>query len=260
MFNNKKNWNKEVLNHPLLQPIQNKEEAEKLQIEWKKKKRLNEEIKKHPNSFENIKTVAGVDVSSPSKKDENWAISCVVLWDIRNKKIFEYKTFCGEIFFPYLPGFLGFRENRLITQSILKLKNKTDVIICDGHGLIHPYHFGEAVHLGLVLDIPTFGVAKNFFIGRSNWRVLKRVKGNKTPIFDNLKTSNPLIENNSIIGYSICLKTDSKPVFISIGTNITLELAIKIALKCTLNHRQPEPLFLADQISRRKLIDLQKKS
>ena len=259
MSENKKIWNKEILNHPLLQLIQNENQAEKLQIEWEKKLRTNQKVQFRIKSMKDVNIIAGVDVSYSSDENSNLAISCAVLWDIKSKKIVDYKTYTGNLLFPYIPGFLGFRENRLIAQAILKLERKPDVIMCDGHGIIHPYHFGEAVHLGLVLNIPTFGIAKNPYVGRSNWEGLKRIKGKKIPVFENLEQTKVKNALDSTIGYALCLKTGSKPIFISIGTNITLELTIKIALASSFNHRQPEPLFFADQISRKKLRELQEK-
>jgi len=84
------------------------------------------------------------------------------------------------------------------------------------------------------------GLGKNPFIGKSDWKSLKRAKGEKTPI----------LENMDVLGYATCLTDNQKPVFISIGYRIEIELAIKIALYLSKEHKQPEPLYLADRISR----------
>jgi len=57
------------------------------------------------------------------------------------------------------------------------------------------------------------------------------------------------------LGYAICLNNGSKPVFISQGYKITLDLALKVCLISSKEHRQPEPLFLADFLSRREIDD-----
>ena len=150
-----------------------------------------------------------------------------------------------QVKFPYIPGYLGFREVPLMVKSLQKLTLEPDIIMCDGHGIIHPRRFGEATHLGFSLNIPTFGVAKNPFVGDSNWQTIERKKGKRVPI----------LENNELLGYAICLNDDLKPVFVSIGYKIDIDLSVKMALFLTKNHRQPEPLYLADKLSRKERLE-----
>ena len=57
-----------------------------------------------------------------------------------------------------------------------------------------------------------------------------------------------------LLGYAVCLNDSMKPIFISVGYKTTLDLSMKIMLKTTKNHRQPEPLYLADYLSKQKII------
>ena len=41
------------------------------------------------------------------------------------------------------------------------LKNQFDVIITDGHGILHPRKCGLVSYVGITFDKPTIGVAKN---------------------------------------------------------------------------------------------------
>jgi len=204
--------------------------------------------------IEQIKWIAGVDISYIKDRNEEWGVSCAVLWNLTNNKWENHCLAEDIINFPYKPGFLGFRECNLFARAIGKLPEAPDIIMCDGHGIIHPKRFGEAVQLGLALDVPTFGVAKNPFIGYSEWKTLKRKKGKKVPVWaHNPKKSTDTPQE--LLGNAVCLNDGMKPIFISVGYKTTLDLAMKIALKTTKNHRQPEPLYLADYLSRQKIKD-----
>ena len=240
------------MKHELLQKNLSLDEAEALQKKYclilKKKSQksvINTKIK-------DIEWVAGVDISYYKKGNEEWGVSCAVLWNLTNFKM-ENHCFAEDIIkFPYKPGFLGFRECNLLAQAIKKLPETLDIIMCDGHGIIHPKRFGEAVQLGLALDVPTFGVAKNPFIGYSDWKTLKRKKGKKVPVWANDLQKSTTIPQE-LLGNAVCLNSNMKPIFISVGYKTTLDLAIKIALKTTKNSRQPEPLYLADYLSKQKI-------
>ncbi len=128
--------------------------------------------------------------------------------------------------------------------------------MCDGHGKIHPKRFGEAVHLGVALNLPTVGVAKNPFFGYSKWNDINRLKGNKNPVWVKKLENKIDIISNELLGYAVCLKNYTKPVFISEGYKINLDTAVTICLATTKNHRQPEPLYLADHLSREKVTEM----
>jgi len=240
------------MRHELLETDLSLEEAESLQEKYSQKLKNQEGETPKISDTKKITWIVGVDVSYYKERLNEWGIACAVLWNLHSNKM-ENHSFAQEIItFPYRPGFLGFRECNLIIKAIDRLPESPDIIMCDGHGIIHPKRFGEAVQLGLILNIPTFGVAKNPFIGFSEWRTLERKKGNKKPIWVN-DPQNSRVMNLELLGYAICLKTGMNPVFISVGYKTTLDVAVEIALRTTKDHKQPEPLFLADYLSRRKL-------
>jgi deoxyribonuclease V len=223
------------------------ETAEKIQN--KHCRELSENVDKDGELIENqCKVVVGTDVHYFQKEKSEWGIACAVFWDIEKKKIIDSSFAETEIQFPYKPGFLGFREAKVIVQAIQMSKVKADLLMCDGHGIIHPRFFGEAVHIGLAIDLPSLGVAKNPFVGFSNWQSLDKIKGAKTPIW--LKDPGKNQSNNKIIGYAICLADLRKPIFLSTGIKISLETAINLALATTKDHRQPQPLYLAHKFTK----------
>jgi len=219
--------------------------AERLQIKYSK---ISSEISNQSQSLveSDFKIVVGVDVHYFKKSERG--IACAIFWDKDKKKVIDSSYATMKINMPYKPGFLGFREAKIISHAIRESKIKADLLMCDGHGIIHPRFFGEAVHLGFALQIPSLGVAKNPFIGFSSWKSMERIRGKKTPIW--LEDPNHNNSNNTIIGYAICLADSKKPVFVSTGYRISLQTSIKLTLSTTTSNRQPEPLFLADKYAR----------
>ncbi|MHA1915816.1 MAG: endonuclease V [Promethearchaeota archaeon] len=203
-----------------------------------------------------VEVIAGVDISYYFKGDKEFGVACAVIWNLKQETCDE-KSFKSDIItVPYTPGFLGFRECKLLAMAISKLQVKPDLIMSDGHGKLHPRRFGEAVQLGLALDIPTIGVAKKPYIGFSTWNEIERVRENKTPVW--AKNPKKIINKsfNEILGYAICLRDGTKPVFISEGYKMSLDVAVSICLATARDHRLPEPLYLADFFSREKVKEL----
>ncbi len=227
------------------------EQAEVIQIKYQKVISDSSRVK-DITKIEQIETIVGVDVSYCNKDNYEYGIACAVIWNLKRNKKQNHYYIKDRIRFPYKPGFLGFRECKILGKLISRLPNRPDLIMCDGHGKIHPRRLGEATQLGLALDIPSIGIAKNPFIGYSDWQKIKKNQGNKTPIWEKDPKTSSIIQSNELLGYAICLNTGSKPVFISEGYNITLSLALKVSLETIQGHRQPEPLYLADSLSRKE--------
>jgi deoxyribonuclease V len=238
--------------HELLKSSYSFDEAKQLQIKYRSK--IIEE-QKDPDFFieeKSIKYLIGVDISYYKRENQDYGIASAVLWNYKKQKMIE-TYFSGSIIdFPYKAGYLGYRENGLIAKAIKMSKITPDLLMCDGHGIIHPRRFGEATHLGVALNIPSMGVAKNPFFGFYDFQNLKRIKGTKSPIWreDPQEISS---KNNEKIGYAVILSNEKKPVFVSPGYKIRLEVALNIALNTTSEHRQPEPLFFADHLSRKRI-------
>ena len=237
--------NSDIIKKELVNQVFDLKDAEKIQIEYSSLLRKEESVYLNLDYWHSINRVAAVDLTYFLKDEIEYGIACAVLWDFKSNQLEEAQFYKDQVKFPYIPGYLGFREVPLMVKSLQKLTLEPDIIMCDGHGIIHPRRFGEATHLGFSLNIPTFGVAKNPFVGDSNWQTIERKKGKRVPI----------LENNELLGYAICLNDDLKPVFVSIGYKIDIDLSVKMALFLTKNHRQPEPLYLADKLSRKERLE-----
>lgn len=174
-----------------------------------------------------IRYVSGVDVAYTQKL----SISAAVVLDYKSLSIVESKTTCTETEVPYIPTLLAFREIRPTISAIKKLRLHPDVILVDGHGVMHPHRFGLASHLGVVLSRPTIGVAKNPLIGKvgrhneAGWA--------------------PIVDSGEVIGVELATRKGIKPVYLSIGHMTSLSRAIEVVKHFTSRYRIPEPLRLA---------------
>ena len=104
------------------------------------------------NIYEDIKqinTIAGCDVSySNNEKDISAAI---VVLDFETLEVLEKVKirYQKKFAFPYIPGYLSFREGPVLIEAIKKLKTIPDVFLFDGQGIAHPRGIGIAAHMAL---------------------------------------------------------------------------------------------------------------
>lgn len=121
--------------------------------------------------------------------------------------------------------------------AIKKLKSLSDVFLVDAQGLAHPHMCGFASHLGLSLRKPTVGAAKSRLIG--------------VPSENEGRTW--LADNNEVIGEVVTTKIGAKPIYISIGHMVSLNITVKIVQHCS-KGRIPEPLLQAHNIATKQRI------
>ena len=70
--------------------------------------------------------------------------------------------------FPYIPGYLAFREYRFIEELCRGFRG---TMLVDGNGYLHPRRVGLASLAGVLLGVQTIGVAKSLMFGnvRDGW-------------------------------------------------------------------------------------------
>jgi deoxyribonuclease V len=173
------------------------------------------------------KLVAGADVSY--SKGSDLFFSCVVVFEMSNMTVVEEATAQDRVDFPYIPGLLSFRESPVLLKAFDKLKNVPDVVIFDGQGIAHPRGLGIASHIGLILDIPTIGCAKNVLVGHYETPGIEA--GEYTPLVFESKT----------VGVALRTKRNVSPVFVSPGHKMDIPSAIDIVLNTCRGYRLPEP-------------------
>ena len=179
----------------------------------------------------NIKRVAGFDVSY--LKEKNLLIAGMVIIDYPSLNFYNSFVITDQISFPYIPGYLSFREAPALLKLIEKYHQQADIFIFDGHGIAHPRGLGIASHLGVISNKPSIGCAKKKLVG--DYKLPFYKKGSYTE----------LIFKDSTIGNVLRTKDKIKPVFISVGHLVSLEEATQFVLSCTGKYRIPEPTRLA---------------
>ena len=182
-----------------------------------------------------VQYVAGVDVGF--EEDGRISRAAVAILGFPDLQLKEKAITKCPTTFPYVPGFLSFREVPVILKALEIIDITPDLILCDGQGLAHPRRFGLACHLGLWVDVPTIGVAKSLLIGKHE--KLGEEKGSWQPLHD----------RREVIGAVVRTRTKVKPVYVSSGNRVSLPTAIDYVLRCTTKYKLPETTRWADKLA-----------
>ncbi|OGD22147.1 MAG: hypothetical protein A2Y69_02715 [Candidatus Aminicenantes bacterium RBG_13_59_9] len=169
-------------------------------------------------------------------EDRVFAAAC--LFKYPEIELLEEAEATADADFPYVPGFLTFREGPAVVRALLRLKKEPDLLLLDGQGTAHPRRMGIAAHLGVLLDVPSIGCAKSRLVGEYETPGTK--KGSWTPLFYRGET----------VGAALRTREAVKPVFVSPGHRIDIADSMKIVFACCRGFRIPEPLRRADQLSK----------
>lgn len=182
-----------------------------------------------------INVVVGTDVSFPSKTE---VLAAVVAVSYPDLSVVESVVRRGECTFPYVPGFLAFREAPILLGALSDLKTNADLVLCDGQGLAHPRGMGLACHVGIMIDLPTIGCAKSLLYG--TYDDPGKSRGGWSPL---------LGKTGDRVGAVLRTRSKVSPVFVSVGHRVVLEKAIEIVLGCSPKYRIPEPLRMAHKLA-----------
>lgn len=182
-----------------------------------------------------VRFVAGIDIGF----EDNGAITraAVVVLTFPGLELHEQAVARRRTCFPYVPGYLSFREIPAALAALAKLRTRPDLVLCDGQGLAHPRRFGLACHLGVLTGLPTIGAAKSRLFGTHDR--LTKPKGSWVALKD----------GEEIIGAVLRTRTGVKPVYVSIGHRVSLATALKYVLRCTPRYRLPETTRLAHNLA-----------
>jgi deoxyribonuclease V len=185
--------------------------------------------------FGRIRHVAGIDVGF--ENDGTIARAAIVVLSYPDLTPVAQATARRRVRFPYVPGYLSFREIPVALAALARARIKPDLLLCDGQGYAHPRRFGLACHLGVLTGIPSIGVAKSRLIGEHG--ALGPAKGAWTRLRD----------GEEVIGAVLRTRPLTRPLFISIGHRVSLASAIELVLRCTTCYRLPETTRAAHRLA-----------
>lgn len=134
--------------------------------------------------------------------------------------------------FPYVPGYLGFREVPALVAAWGRLDPKPDLLLVDGQGVAHPRGLGLATHLGVVLDVPTIGVAKSLLVG----------EGEPGP---EAGDAAPILWKGARAGTALRTRRGALPIYVSIGHRVSLATAEALVHAACDGRRLPIPIRAA---------------
>jgi len=176
------------------------------------------------DDFDKDVLIAGADVAYK----DNRAFGALVIFDGKEHEIRDVFTIRMNASFPYIPTYLTFREFPIVAKLLEKVDRDEIMLIYDGNGIIHPLGFGIASHVGVLLDIPTIGVAKKLLCGS---------------VVGNGKYRKVMLERR-LMGYAVTGDSWRSPVYLSPGHRVSTNSSLKL-LKRNWIHRIPEPVRIA---------------
>ncbi|XP_047401173.1 endonuclease V isoform X9 [Sciurus carolinensis] len=196
-------------------------------------------------AFAGLHRVGGVDVSFV-KGDSVRACASLVVLSFPELEVVYEESQMVNLTAPYVAGFLAFREVPFLVDLVRRLQEKEpglmpQVLLVDGNGVLHHRGFGVACHLGVLTELPCVGVAKKLLQvdGLENNALHKE----KIRLLQAGGDTFPLTGGSGTV-LGMALKSHSrstKPLYISVGHRISLEVAVRLAQRCC-RFRIPEPV------------------
>jgi deoxyribonuclease V len=177
-----------------------------------------------------IEYICGIDVSYKM----NAAYCSAAIIKKNTLELIESVDSKSVVRHPYISGLFILRESKPILTTLKSLKYHFDLLLIDGHGLLHPRKCGLASYIGVLIDKPTIGVAKSLLCG-------------------SIMEDQSIEYDGTVLGFTI-KKEGKKQIYVSVGHKISLTTAIQIIKRLIKKEEWvPEPLRIADLNSKNYL-------
>jgi deoxyribonuclease V len=179
--------------------------------------------------------VAGIDASFTDDR----IVCAACLFSFPRLELIEESVAVRKLSFPYITGYLSFREGPAVLDALAGLSRRPGLLIFDGQGIAHPRGAGLAAFMGVLVGLPSIGCAKTKLVGEYSEPGEKR--GDHTA----------LVYKGASVGAVLRTQDRVKPVFVSPGNMIDIEGSVRIVLGCAPRYRLTEPVRAADKLSRK---------
>jgi len=170
--------------------------------------------------------VAGADISMERGSEVGYA--GLALLDAPTLETVETAVAVAPLTFPYVPGFLSFRELPPLAAAWALLERRPDVIVFDGQGYAHPRRFGLACPGGVLFGVPSVGGAKSLPVGEHE------------PLAERAGSRAPLVHRGEVVGMAVRLRDRTAPVYVSPGHLMDVQTAVEVVLAVAGGYRGPE--------------------
>ena len=176
------------------------------------------------------------DSESEGRKAVTIALAVVTVIDVKRRETVETAYAAVPVYFPYIPGYLTFREGPAVLAAIGELKTLPGVMLYDGAGIAHPRGLGIASHMAVLTGIPSIGCAKSLLTGVCDEPGID--KGEWTYLY---------VHDRPV---GVCLRTRRgvKPLYVSPGSGFSVDGARRFALSLAGSFRLPEPTRIAHRL------------
>jgi len=213
-----------------------------------------------PSSANCLKYIGGVDISF-AKKSKIDACASIIICEYPSCKVVFETYRMVKLTEPYIAGFLAFREVPFIVEIIDRLKSQypqylPQILMVDGNGILHMRGFGQACHLGVLTDIPCFGVAKQLLFAKGITDVTVEEAFRRSSTLIDTRENRFCGRSAFLIGdndekVAIALEVPGEDtLYISPGHKIGLNTCLELVKHCMKGNKLPEPVYQADYLSR----------
>lgn len=169
-----------------------------------------------------------------ARGDAGWAGASL----LQNNQVVATSVVRGTAGAPYQPGLLALREGPLLEAAVRALPRLPDVLLVNATGHDHPRRSGLALHLGVILDVPTIGVTNRALMAHGEWPPPAR------------GCTSSLHLEGKLAGVWLRTRSGAHPVAVHPAWRTEVATCVEVVLAVSVKSRTPEPLRQARRVAR----------